>query len=180
MPALTSKPHRMYLVALIGALCLAVTVAQTQTVLPVDADAAGLSGDCNGNGIDDATEISDDPSLDCDDNAILDVCDIVPVPPDLVFNIAQAIGAGNNLQAIEAADLDGDGDLDLITANFGTDDISVLRNNGDGFFAAPEKWSTRGAPLHSRPFSVAPADLDGDGDLDLAAPNFARAFSLLV
>ena len=37
--------------------------------------------------------------------------------------------------AIASADLDGDGDADLVTANFIGASISVLLNNGDGIFA---------------------------------------------
>ncbi len=64
---------------------------------------------------------------------------------------------------IAGADLDGDGDIDLVTANQGTNFISVLKNNGNATFAAPVNYT-----VGFRPVYVFPADLDGDGDIDLA------------
>lgn len=56
-------------------------------------------------------------------------------------------------------DLDGDGDLDVATAK---DQISILRGNGDGTLQAPvEVGAIR------EPWSVAVADVSGDGALDL-------------
>lgn len=77
--------------------------------------------------------------------------------------------------SIVAADIDGDGDNDLVVANPGRDPsfvnpdtgntVSVLRNNGDGTFAAPISFATGVGP------SVAAGDFDRDGDLDLATAN---------
>src|SRR5262249_26612813 len=62
-------------------------------------------------------------------------------------------------------DADGDGVLDLVVANRGGD-VSVLRGNGDGTFAA-----ARSLPTGFGTRAVAVADLDGDGRADLAAAN---------
>ncbi len=78
--------------------------------------------------------------------------------------------------SVFSADLDGDGDLDLATANVGTDDVSVLLNNGDGTFAAHSVY-----PVGSFPVSVFSVDLDGDGHLDLAVANSdSRDLSVLL
>jgi hypothetical protein len=68
---------------------------------------------------------------------------------------------------VAAADLNGDGYADLVTANPAPFDppfvLTVLVNLGTGTFAAPAFYPT-GKPGRS----VAAGDLDGDGDLDLA------------
>jgi hypothetical protein len=67
--------------------------------------------------------------------------------------------------SIFCADVDGDSDLDLAVADdFGNaENVSILKNNGDGTFQDPVGYS--GALV---PTSVFCADLDGDLDLDLA------------
>ncbi|MEW5701557.1 MAG: FG-GAP-like repeat-containing protein [Candidatus Zixiibacteriota bacterium] len=69
--------------------------------------------------------------------------------------------------SVFAADLDGDDDSDLVVANYLSDNVSMLKNNGDGTFAAAVNY-----PAGSGPLSVVAADLDGDGDADLAVANF--------
>ncbi len=66
-------------------------------------------------------------------------------------------------KSIFAADLDADGDLDLVTANPSSDDISVFLNSGDGTFVVDSAY-----PVGDATLAVCAADLDGDGDLDLA------------
>ena len=61
-----------------------------------------------------------------------------------------------------AADLDGDGDLDVVGAFSLHDDLSWWENNGDGAWTRHVVASAISSPqrLHA-------ADVDGDGDLDL-------------
>ena len=75
-------------------------------------------------------------------------------------------GAGDGPVSVFSADLDGDGDLDLVAANYSSNNVSVLLNNGDGTFATHSVY-----PVGTHPVSVFCADLDGDGDLDLAVAN---------
>ena len=66
--------------------------------------------------------------------------------------------------SIAAADLNGDGHIDLVTANsaFSADSVSVLLSNGDGTFANQVEYDTV-----DEPNLVTVGDLDGDFDLDL-------------
>lgn len=83
-------------------------------------------------------------------------------------------------EGLAAADLNGDGNLDLVVANGqggggiqGT--VSVLLGNGDGTFASAVDYLAQNGTI-----SVAVADLDGDGHPDVVAVNAeSNSFSLL-
>ena len=95
------------------------------------------------------------------------VITVVPAQtPDFCFDPAVNYAAGTNPQSVFAADLDGDGDQDLAVANEGSNNVSVLKNNGNGTFPLPDDYAAGSGPR-----SVFAADLDGDGDLDLAVAN---------
>lgn len=72
-------------------------------------------------------------------------------------------------QGVVAADVDGDRDVDLLVSHYGP--TVLLRNRGDGAFAAPEPLPPASAEGGADEFpwgsSMALADADGDGDLDL-------------
>src|SRR5262249_60385898 len=89
--------------------------------------------------------------------------------------------------SVAIGDLNGDGRLDLVTANIGGDPnnlpdppppgtVSVLLGSGGGSFSAATPYPT-GAIL---PFSVAIADLNGDGHLDLAVAESGDPSSVLA
>lgn len=67
-------------------------------------------------------------------------------------------------------DVDGDGESDIVTANFYGDSISVLLGNGDGTFGAKADFGAG-----SEPFRVELADIDGDGNLDAVVTNNGSA-----
>jgi hypothetical protein len=64
------------------------------------------------------------------------------------------------------ADFDGDSVPDLVTANFLSDDVSVLLGNGGGTFQAAVAFAAGDFPI-----SVAVADFDGDSVPDLVTAN---------
>ncbi len=71
--------------------------------------------------------------------------------------------------SIAIGDLDNDGKLEIATANYGSNSVSVFRNTsstGTISFASNVEFSTG-----SNPVSVAIGDLDGDGKPDLAVAN---------
>lgn len=69
---------------------------------------------------------------------------------------------GNMPYAVVAADLDGDGKLDLAVPNNSSSSFSVLTNNGFGTFLAKVDFN-----VHSQPYGIAAADLDNDGKTDI-------------
>jgi hypothetical protein len=80
---------------------------------------------------------------------------------DGTFQPAKEDATGNYPQGLVAADLNGDGRLDLATTNFQTDDVSVLLGNGDGTFASPGQLAMT---PHDTPLV---ADVNGDGTADV-------------
>ncbi len=97
---------------------------------------------------------------------------------DGTFADAVQYPSGSVPKGIAVADLDGDGHLDVVTANTGGnypgppdnplgDTVSVLLGTGTGTLG-PARTYLAGAT----PFSVAVADLDGDGHEDIATANW--------
>jgi hypothetical protein len=66
-------------------------------------------------------------------------------------------------------DLNSDGRLDLLGAHQDEGTLSILMQEADGSFASPLEY-----PAGIEPRAIAPTDLDGDGDLDLAIANFTN------
>jgi hypothetical protein len=82
--------------------------------------------------------------------------------------------AGDHPESIFCADLDMDGDLDMVVANNFGYDVSILINNSNGTFEAPVNY-----PAGDNPFSVYCADLDGDDDIDIAVASYYEIAVLL-
>ena len=63
-------------------------------------------------------------------------------------NITVVYDVGEYPIAIDMRDLDGDDDLDLVTANRSDNTISVLLNNGDGTYAPHVTYDTGDLPQY--------------------------------
>jgi len=83
-----------------------------------------------------------------------------------VFGFNARIAVGKAPDWVIAADVNGDGHMDLITANNETNTLTVLTNNGTGVFGSNATLTVAGIPNW-----VAAADLNGDGKLDLISAN---------
>ncbi len=80
----------------------------------------------------------------------------------LDFAPAAAYVAGEGILSMDAADLDGDGDLDVAVAQFTARSVSVLLNDGQGGLAPPVPYG-----LDWFPTAVRAADINDDGLVDL-------------
>ncbi|HTE06368.1 MAG TPA: VCBS repeat-containing protein, partial [Planctomycetota bacterium] len=85
-----------------------------------------------------------------------------PLRPPVFAGRLHATGSGP--RAVIAADFDGDGRLDVATANTGSCDMSVL--HGDGACGLLEQVRY---PVEGSPTALVAADWNGDGRIDLAA-----------
>jgi len=70
-------------------------------------------------------------------------------------------------QRLRAADLNGDGNADIVTSNFESHSVSVLFGDGRGNFTRKD------FPALPDPFGIAIADLNGDQHLDIAVVHYS-------
>jgi hypothetical protein len=77
--------------------------------------------------------------------------------------------------SLAAADLNGDGNIDLATAKPGSGTVAVALGNGDGTFRPKHEYETG-----LDPWVVASGDLDGDGRPDLVTANLGAGGYLSV
>jgi len=83
---------------------------------------------------------------------------------------------GYGPREVRVADVDNDGDNDLVTVNYDWDNASVLKNNGDGTFATKSDYT-----LGDNPTQITVADLNNDGYMDLISTNsFGLSLSVLL
>jgi hypothetical protein len=79
-----------------------------------------------------------------------------------------AIG-GTAPRDVVAGDFDGDGDLDVATANETSDDVSVLLGNGNGTLGSASQYAVVGSPTR-----IVAGDLDGDDRTDIVTASPAE------
>ncbi|MGB2373654.1 MAG: FG-GAP repeat domain-containing protein, partial [Poseidonia sp.] len=72
-------------------------------------------------------------------------------------------------ESLFVADMDGDGDLDIVSASSADDTIAWYENDG----AANPSWTAADiATSADGAYSVYVADMDGDGDLDIVTSSY--------
>lgn len=136
------------------------------------------SSDCNNNFVDDPDELSDGSTLDCNFNGVPDDCDLF----EIGFTQAMYEGIDYAPQSVAVADVNGDGDLDLLVVSDGTSGsalLYLLHNRGDGTFA-PANSGHRLVAIPRRPRAIAVGDLDGNGMPDAVTAHLASSFSVVM
>lgn len=83
------------------------------------------------------------------------------------FTAAVNYPMGKQPRGVTVGDVNGDGNLDMVTANTLGKSIGVRLGKGDGTFEAPVNFPTGG----KAPMSVVLVDLDNDGNLDAMVAN---------
>ncbi len=111
--------------------------------------------DCNNNHVDDQVEIAAGDAADCNANGVPDECDLAP---SISARLAPPYFETARPHFVSAADLDRDGDVDLLAGR------ALLENDGDAGFTVARELPTDGR----EPVRHVIADLDGDGLDDVA------------
>jgi hypothetical protein len=91
------------------------------------------------------------------------------------FQISGIYNVGSDPHDVTLADLNLDGKQDIVTANFGSNDVTVLLNDGTGGFSASASFAAGFGPR-----SVAVADFNRDGKPDLAIASAVSGLNLLL
>jgi hypothetical protein len=77
-------------------------------------------------------------------------------------------GSGSNPVSVAVVDINSDGKPDIIVANYGTNNVGVLLNSGNGTFTPQTTYSTG---TGSNPIGVAVVDVNSDGKADIIVAN---------
>ncbi len=89
--------------------------------------------------------------------------------PAHVFHRDMSLHVGGKMPvAMLAVDVNNDGKKDIVTANNGSGNVSVLLNQGHRKFSASREFATGAGPV-----AICAGDFDGDGFQDLATANEA-------
>lgn len=137
---------------------------QTETTLPTGRAPVSVIA-ANFHDLSSSTEV-DLAVANQEDNTI----SIFPSNGDGTFRPPTTVSLPSGFQpaALAAGELTGDGHVDLVVADSGSNTVSVLLGNGDGTFHPRTDY-----PTGSQPVYVALGDFNGDGADDIAIANEA-------
>ncbi len=108
---------------------------------------------------------------------ILALCCALPLAAQVTFTSTTYPAPSGAIQTKTiAADLDRDGNPDLITLDTGNNQVLIRYGTGGGHFGDPQA-----IPVGVQPFDVQVGDFNGDGNLDLVVSNFgSNSISVLT
>lgn len=85
------------------------------------------------------------------------------LPGNISFTKVADITTSTNTHQLQAADLDGDGKIDLVTRDHISNKFDIFKNTAGLLATSP----TLSLPTAERPYDFTIADLDGDGKMDI-------------
>ena len=98
---------------------------------------------------------------------ILTISIIIPIQIAGDYQYRADYLTGDGPHAMGSADLDFDGDIDIVTADYNANNVSILLNDGKGVLAKTGQFQTGDGPR-----SLALGDIDSDNDIDIITANW--------
>ncbi len=104
---------------------------------------------------------------------------VAPTASEGLFSGERVVSSSvNEVREVTVADLDGDGDLDMLASPKGSDSVFWYENDGSQNFTQQLVGIIDPPPLNTRAALLRVADLDGDGDQDVLGWSFYDPFRI--
>src|SRR5688572_13754982 len=114
------------------------TSCRAGVVLALLCGPPALAADCNGNGLEDALDLSAGTSSDCNANLVPDECEVEG--EGTRWAVSHRLEVGGEASFIAPGDFTGDGTTDLAVAKALSYTLVVLAGRGDGAFERPRTY----------------------------------------
>ncbi|CAF2588678.1 unnamed protein product [Rotaria sp. Silwood2] len=88
---------------------------------------------------------------------------------NFAMKIEYSTGSGSQPYSVTVGDFNNDARLDIVVANYGTNNVGIFLGNGNGNFLQQTTYSTGSS---SNPYSVAVGDFNNDTRLDIVVANY--------
>jgi hypothetical protein len=113
------------------------------------------------------TALDNQPPAATDDSYSVDEDGVLTIAASGTFSDHAVTTTADRAASVHAVDVDGDGDMDVLSASYDDDTIAWYENDGNGTFTAHAIVTTANGA-----YSVYAADVDGDGDMDLLSASY--------